>query len=228
MNIRGGKLNISVTGKSDGSEGLESKATMTISGGEVYVYAYDDAINAATAFNVTGGKVYAYAQNNDGIDSNGTMLISSVLVISSGTSAPEGGIDVDSSNNFKINGGVVISCGGSLQSNPSSGSSQRSVAYNGISISKGKKVTILDSSSKPILTFESPRTISNASFFFSCPAIEANGSYTISSDGTLSGYTESWNGWYDGGTWSGGTQLTSFTSSSVITTIGSSNIGGPG
>lgn len=228
VTISGGKLNISVTGKSDGSEGLESKATMTISGGEVYVYAYDDGINAAKAFNMTGGKVYAYAQNNDGIDSNGTMTLSGGLVIASGAGSIEGGIDVDNSNNFKINGGIVISCGGSLQSNPSSGSAQRCVAYNGISISKGKKAAVLDSSSNPILTFEFPRSMSNASFFFSCPAIEANGSYTISSDGTLSGYTDNWNGWYDGGTWSGGTQLTSFTSSSVITTIGSSNIGGPG
>lgn len=227
ITISDGKLNISVTGKSDGSEGLESKGTMSISGGEVYVYAYDDAINAAKALNVTGGKVYAYASNNDGIDSNGTLIVSGGLVIASGTSAPEGGIDVDNSNNFKINGGIVISAGGSLQSIPSSGSSQRCVAYNGISVSKGKKIAVLDSSSKPILTFELPRTISNASFFFSCPNMVANGTYTISSGGTLSSCTDSWNGWYDGGTWSGGTQLTSFTSSNMITTIGSSN-NGPG
>lgn len=226
VTVSGGKLNIAVTGKSDGSEGLESKATMTISGGEVYVYAYDDAINAAKAFNVTGGKVYAYAQNNDGIDSNGTMLISGGLVIASGTGSPEGGIDVDNSNNFKINGGTVISCGGSLQSNPSSSSTQRCVAYNGISISKGKKVAVLDSSSKPILTFEFPRTMNSASFFFSCPDITSNGSYIISSEGTLISYTDSWNGWYDGGTWSGGSQLASFTSSSVVTSIGSSSGGG--
>ncbi len=228
ITISGGKLNISVTGKSDGSEGLESKGTMNITGGEVYVYAYDDAINAAKAFNVTGGKVYAYASNNDGIDSNGSLLVSGGLVIASGTSAPEGGIDVDNSNNFKVNGGVIISTGGSLQSNPSSSSSQRCVVYNGASVSKGKKVTVLDSSSKPILTFEFPRTMSNASLFFSCPDIVAKETYTISSGGTLSSYTDSWNGWYDGGTWSGGTQLTSFTSSSVITTIGSSNNGSGG
>lgn len=228
VSISGGKLNISVTGRSDGSEGLESKATMTVSGGEVFVYAYDDAINAASAFNVTGGKVYAYSSNNDGIDSNGSMLLSGGLVISSGTSSPDGGIDVDNSSRFRIDGGIVISSGGSLQSNPSSSSSQRCVAYNGISISKGKIVTILDVSSKPILSFEFPRTMNNASFFFSCPDLKANTTYTILSDGTLSDYTESWNGWFSGGTWSGGTQLTSFTSSSVITTIGSSYGGGPG
>lgn len=227
VTVSGGKLNISVTGKSDGSEGLESKATMTVSGGEFFVYAYDDAINAASVLNITGGKVYAYASNNDGIDSNGTLLISGGLVIASGTSSPEGGIDVDNTSRFKIDGGIVISSGGSLQSNPSSASAQRCVAYNGITISKGQKVAVLDASSKTVLTFEFPRTMSNASFFFSCPDITANASYTISSDGALSGYTESWNGWYNGGTWSGGTQLTSFTSSAVVTSIGSSS-GGPG
>ena len=99
ITISGGKLNISVTGASDGSEGLES-----ISGGEIYSYAYDDAINAASAINITGGKVYAYASNNDGIDSNGSLVISGGLVIGVGTSAPESGIDCDDSNSFKING----------------------------------------------------------------------------------------------------------------------------
>lgn len=223
VTISGGKLNISVTGKSDGSEGMESKAAMNISAGEVYVYAYDDAINAATAFNVTGGRVYAYACNNDGIDSNGSLLVSGGVVISSGASAPEGGIDVDNSNNFKVNGGIVLSAGGSLQSNPSSNSSQRCVVYNGISVSKGKKVAVLDSSSETILTFEFPRTMNNASYLFSCPDMEANASYTIFSGGTLSSCTDNWNGWYDGGTWSGGTQLESFTSNGVVTTIGNSS-----
>lgn len=226
--VSGGKLNISVTGKSDGSEGLESKATMTISGGEVYVYAYDDAINAASAFQVTGGKVCAYSGNNDGIDSNGSLVVSGGLVIATGTSAPEGGLDVDNSNNFKINGGMVISAGGTLQSNPSSSSTQRCVAYNGLSVSKGKKVAVLDSSSKPILTFEFPRTMSGGSFFFSSPGLTANSTYTISSNGTLSGYTDHWNGWYENGSWSGGSQVGSLTSSSIVTSVGSSGTGGMG
>ena len=111
ITISGGKLNISVTGVSDGSEGLESKATLAVTGGEVYVYAYDDAINAASAINISGGKVYAYASNNDGIDSNGSLVISGGLVIGVGTSAPEGGIDCDNSNSFRIDGGTVIGMG---------------------------------------------------------------------------------------------------------------------
>jgi hypothetical protein len=226
VNISGGTLNISVTGKSDGSEGLESKKIMTISGGETYVYAYDDAINASSALNISGGKVFAYALNNDGIDSNGTLTISGGVVIANGTSSPECGIDVDNSSGFKINGGTVIAiAGGSLQSKPSSSSSQCSVEYGGISVSKGTKVAVLDSSSKPVLTFEMPRSLSG-SFFFSSPSLKSGSSYTITTGGTLSGSTDNWHGWYDGGTWTGGTSVQSFTISSTITSLGTSTSGG--
>ena len=228
ITVSGGKLNISVTGVSDGSEGLESKTTLTATGGEVYSYAYDDAINASSAINISGGKVFAYASNNDGIDSNGSLTISGGLVIGVGTSAPESGIDCDNSNSFKINGGTVIGMGGTLQSNPSTSSTQRSVVYNGVSATKGAKICVLNSSGTPILTFESPRTMSGAAFFFSTPDITSGASYTVSSGGTLSDYTDSWNGWYGGGTWSGGSQVGTFTSSSIVTTVGSSGFGGGG
>ena len=227
ITVTEGKLNISVTGKSDGSEGLESKKTLTVSGGEVYSYAYDDAINAS-AIDISGGKVYAYASNNDGIDSNGSLVISGGLVIGAGTSSPESGIDCDNSNNFRINGGTVIGMGGSMLANPSSYSTQRSVVYNGVSAAKGAKICVLNSSGTPILTFELPRTMNGAAFFFSTPDIASGASYTVSSGGTLSGYTDSWNGWYGGGTWSGGSQVGTFTSNSVVTTVGSGGIGGGG
>lgn len=207
ITISGGKLNISVTGVSDGSEGLESKSTLAISDGEVYVYAYDDAINAASAINISGGKVYAYASNNDGIDSNGSLVISGGLVIGVGTSAPESGIDCDNSNSFRIDGGTVIGMGGTLQSSPSSSSKQRSVVYNGVSATKNAKICVLDNEGTPVLTFAFPRTMSGASFFFSTPDIASGASYTVSSGGTLGDYTDSWNGWYGGGTWSGGSQV---------------------
>lgn len=228
ITISGGKLNISVTGVSDGSEGLESKATLTVSGGEVYSYAYDDAINAASAINISGGKVYAYASNNDGIDSNGSLVISGGLVIGVGTSAPESGIDCDNSNSFRIDGGTVIGMGGTMQSNPSSSSAQRSVVYNGVAATKGAKICVLDSEGTPVLTFAFPRTMSGAAFFFSTPDIASGASYTVSSGGTLGEHKDSWNGWYAGGTWSGGSQVGTFTSSSVVTTVGNGNTPGGG
>ena len=228
ITLTGGKLNIAATGKSEGTEGLESGANLSVSNGEMYVYAYDDAINVTSAINITGGKVCAYSSNNDGIDANGTFTVSGGVLLCTGTSAPEGGIDVDSSSKFVIKGGTVVSYGGALQSTPSTSSTQCSVLYNGLTVSKGDKVCVLNSSDKPILTFDVPRSMNGATFFFSTADVVKGSAYTLCSGGTLSGYTSSWNGWYAGGTWSGGTDVTAFTPSSVVTSLGSSSQMGGG
>jgi hypothetical protein len=230
VTITDGVLNIAVTGQSDGSEGLESKATMTISGGQTYVYAYDDAINASKAINITGGKVFAYALNNDGIDSNGTLTISGGVVIATGASSPECGIDVDNGTNFRINGGTVIAlAGGSLQNRPSTSSSQCSVEYNGFTLAQGSKVSVLDSSSTPLFTLEMPKGLNSGSLFFSHPQLQNGSSYTISTGGSVQSYTDAWSGWYEGGTWADGTAVQSFTISGTVTSLGqSSGMGGGG
>ena len=46
--------------------------------------------------------------------------------------------------------------------------------------------------------------------------------YTVCSGGTISGYSDSWNGWYEGGTIAGATQLKSFTVNSMVTSVGTS------
>lgn len=224
ITVNSGELNISVTGKSEGSEGLESKSAITINGGDIYIHAYDDAMNGATNVTIKGGKVYCYAENNDAIDSNGKLNLEGGLVIGSGSREPEEGFDCDISSNFTVKGGILIGTGGRSVS-PSSASTQRTVIYNGISATKDTKICIRNSSGTAILTYELPRTMSSMSLFFSSPDLQA-GSYTVYSGGTLTNPEESWNGWYSGGNWSGGTQLGTFTSNSMITTVGSS--GGPG
>lgn len=225
--ISGGLTRVNVTGKSEGSEGMESKASITINGGEVICEAYDDGVNAAKAITMNDGRLYAYASNNDGIDSNGTMTINGGLVIGVGGNAPEAGIDIDNSNNFKVYGGVAIGYGASLQSTPSTSSTQCSVAYGGVSGTQGKMISLLDASAQPIVTFEFPRTISSATLFITSPEIVKGSTYSFSGSGTLTNYTDTWQGWYQSGTWFSGSSLTTFTPSSVVTTIGSVG-GGPG
>lgn len=225
--INGGTTRVNVTGKSEGSEGMESKSSITINDGEVICVAYDDGVNATEAITVNGGRLYAYASNNDGIDSNGTMTINGGLVIGVGGNAPEAGIDIDQSNNFKVYGGVAIGYGAALQSTPSTSSTQCSVAYGGVSGTQGNMVSLLDAAFKPIVTFEYPRTISNATLFITSPDITKGASYTFATSGDITDYTDTWQGWYKYGVWSSGTTLTTFTPSSVVTTIGSVG-GGPG
>lgn len=232
ITIDGGRLNISVSGASEASEGMESKAELTVNDGELFVYAYDDAINAAEGITVNGGRIYAYSSNNDGIDSNGYLHLNGGLVIASGGSGPEESFDCDNGSKFLINGGTLIGTAGNCMNAPSSSSRQRVVIYGGLSLSKDDKIAILDSSGKPLAAYDIPRSMSKMVLFFSSPEIVSGGSYTIRKGGTLLNPDEHWNGWYDGGSWTGGSQIGSFTSNNVITTVGVSGSGpgggGPG
>ena len=227
ITINGGYINISVTGASEGSEGLESKNILTFNGGETIINAYDDAINAAKSIVMNGGKVYARATNNDGIDSNGAITLYGGLFIGIGSREPEGGIDVDNSTSFIIHGGVAIGLGGTMMGTPATSSTQNSVVYGGLAASTGDKIAVLDSSNNTLLAFEIPYALSNSTLFFTTPDITKGATYTIMSGGSISGYSDTWQGYYSNGAWSGGTSLTTFTPSSVVTTIGNVG-GGPG
>ena len=233
ITINGGVLNIQVTGRSDGSEGLESKSKITVNGGEVFVYAYDDAINVGgdspVGLEINGGKIFAFADNNDGIDSNGKLWVNGGLVIASGSGAPEEGLDCDNSQNFIVTGGTLIGTGGAAISTSSS-STQRSVIYNGVQAKTGELFVITDAEGSPVLKYELPRTINGMSLFFSSPDIKSGKTYTVYSGGSLSGNTVNWNGWFEDGSYTAGTELGTFTSNSLTTTVGQSNGpgGGPG
>ena len=226
--INGGKIDINVTGQSEGAEGMESKSTITFNGGETIVKSYDDGINATSDITINAGRIYTYGTNNDGMDSNGSITISGGLVIGVGSNAPETGVDVDNSSKWKINGGTMIGFGGSMMASPSTASAQCMLVYNGLSATAGEVVTLLDSSNNVIVSFEYPLTKNGATLLLSCPKIVKNSTYKVWQGGTISNPSEEWLYWSIDGTISGGSELNSFTPSSIITTIGSSSGGGPG
>ncbi|MBR0170828.1 MAG: carbohydrate-binding domain-containing protein [Bacteroidales bacterium] len=112
MVISGGKIKVTTSGYN--GEGIESKNYLNISGGEIYVNAYDDGINSAQDMTITGGYVYSHSNNNDGIDANGNIYLNGGLVYAIGSRSPELGIDANSEGGKKvfINGGTVIAVGG--------------------------------------------------------------------------------------------------------------------
>lgn len=226
--INGGVIDINVTGASEGSEGMESKSTITFNGGEIMVKSYDDGINAKSDITINGGKIYTYGTNNDGMDSNGTLNMKGGLVIGVGSNAPETGVDVDVSSNWKISGGTMIGFGGSMMASPSTASSQCMLVYNGLSATQGEIFTLLDSSDNVIVSFEYPLTKSGATILLSCPEIVKNSTFKVYQGGTISSPSDEWMYWSIDGTLSGGTQLNTFTPTSTITTVGSSSGGGPG
>ena len=216
LTINGGDIRIK-TSRSE-AEGIESKKELTINDGYIIVEAYDDCINAATSIVINGGDIYCYSTANDGVDSNGTLTITGGIVIAIGTSSPEEGFDCVQ-NTFKITGGTLIGIGGSTSTPTSNVCTQPSLIYGG----SGTQNTLFHISAADgtdILTFNIPRTLQQMTLLFSSPALKSGSGYTIHTGGTVAGGTDFY-GLYSGATYSGGTQAATFTTSSMVTTIGS-------
>ncbi|MBP5677815.1 MAG: carbohydrate-binding domain-containing protein [Bacteroidales bacterium] len=112
MVISGGKVKVTTSGYN--GEGIESKNYLNITGGEIYINAYDDGINSAQDMTSTDGYIYSHSNNNDGIDANGNIYLNGGLVYAIGSRSPELGIDANSEGGKKVyvNGGVIIAVGG--------------------------------------------------------------------------------------------------------------------
>ncbi|MBQ6269779.1 MAG: carbohydrate-binding domain-containing protein [Bacteroidetes bacterium] len=112
MFISGGYIKVTTGGRN--GEGIESKNMLEISGGEIFVNAYDDAINSAQDLTISGGYVYAHSTNNDGTDANGNSYVNGGLVYAIGARSPEVALDANTEEGKRlyINGGILIAVGG--------------------------------------------------------------------------------------------------------------------
>ncbi len=178
LTISGGTVYVRANGGS-GSEGIETKSKLYISGGTTKVYAYDDGINSSSDMYISGGEIFSFGLNNDGLDSNGNMYISGGTTIAYGTSSPETGIDVNSESNkvLYITGGIVVGIGGTINSPSSTSNSQPIVTYSG-KISSGSSVS-LKSGDSTLLNFEMARDYSSATFMLSAPGMTSGSSYSL-------------------------------------------------
>ncbi|MBQ9363014.1 MAG: carbohydrate-binding domain-containing protein [Bacteroidaceae bacterium] len=216
--ITGGDIAVRCTG-GEGSEGIESKAAMVISGGTVQTSCYDDCINAKSSLSISGGKVYAYSSNNDGIDSNGSLSISNGVVVASGTNTPEEGIDCDQ-NNFSITGGSIIGVGGASSTPTANSCTQPSVIYGG-SGTQGTLITLVDGNGVHVLSYTVPRTYSQMTMLVSSPLLSTGNTYYLYTGATLTGTTAFHGLQTEGSLSAAGSSLGSTTLSSMVTTLGS-------
>ncbi len=110
--ISGGSITVTTSGTN--AEGIESKNTLRITGGEITVNAYDDAINSGQDMTISGGRIYARSSSNDGIDSNGNCYIEGGLVYAIGSRSPEVAIDANTEEQKKlyVSGGTLVAIGG--------------------------------------------------------------------------------------------------------------------
>lgn len=194
-------------------EGIES-AKVEISGGTIEIQSYEDGINAADGtqnmFNgsngnchiiISGGyiSVNCIGREGDGIDSNGTILISGgELYIAGSSGSADAALDAD--GGILIDGGYVFATGSlGMVETPASNSSQYCVSFAASqSLSSGTTLYLCDGNGDVIMYFMVPRDCQ--SVIISCPEFENGSTYSI---------------------YGGDSLLTSFTISSTITVIGS-------
>ena len=240
LEINGGELRITKS-----YEGIES-AVITINDGIISVTASDDGTNAAggvdgsgmgggmNEFNsnmnyytyINGGYIYVNA-GGDGIDSNGPIDMSGGTVIVNGPTNNGNG-PLDYTGNFTLTGGYLLAVGSSgMAQAPSTTSTQYSVMQNYQSTqSAGTMVHIETQSGEELLSFVPAKDYQ--SVVFSSAELQNGQTIVIYSGGSSSGAVL--DGLYTGGEYSGGTQVTSLTISSIVTGAGAAGgfHGGPG
>ena len=186
ITVNAGDITVRCIGKCEGSEGIESKKSLTVNGGKIDVMAYDDAMNAATLVKFTGGETFCLSTHNDGIDSNGDIKIVGGKVTSIAANM-EAAMDNDNpgvNSTFTIDGGEIIGIGGTVYS-PSSTSTQYTIVYNGCPLSTTQELAVKDESGTKILAVTSPQGSQSAGVLLSSSKFVKGGKYTISIGDTV-------------------------------------------
>lgn len=190
LNITDGYINVLTS-----YEGLEA-ITINISGGQSFVYAADDGINACTGdgtstplINITGGyvDVTTGSGDTDGIDSNGNYTQSGGMVLVKGGSSSgqvSGSIDVD--GNITITGGTCVTLGGICETPVNS---VNAYVFSSVSFNAGS-YSVKDSSGNEIISFTLNNSYSNG--WICTSALTTNTEYTLYCDGSsLTNWTQS-------------------------------------
>lgn len=190
LNITDGYINVLTS-----YEGLEA-ITINISGGQSFIYAADDGINACTGdgsstplINITGGyiDVTTGSGDTDAIDSNGSYTQSGGMVLVKGGSSSgqvSGSIDVD--GNITITGGTCVALGGICETPVNS---VNAYVFSSVSFNAGS-YSVKDSSGNEIISFTLNNSYSNG--WICTSALTTNTEYTLYCDGSsLTNWTQS-------------------------------------
>ncbi len=176
-------------------EGIEG-AYVKINGGEMNIVSTDDGINSASDDTtikeyiiITNGKISVNA-NGDGLDSNGSILITGGTIIVHGpTSGGDGALDAETG--IIVQGGNLIAYSSlGMVETPSSNSTQYvlSIGQNS-QITSGTTVTLKDADSNELLTFTTQKNC--GSIIISSPDIAKGSTYTLEIGQTTYNFTVS-------------------------------------
>jgi len=176
LTITDGDIMVRTSGHN--AEGIESKGTLTISGGDVLVSAYDDAINSSGDLTISDGYVLCVGTNNDGIDTNGNFYIKGGTLIAMGASGAEAGIDIDEQHKIYITGGNIFGMGGRFDG--TLGSTTQGIVTTTGSVQANSTVTISSGSTSLASFSMPPYSYNNGTIIVSAPGMTSGSSYTLS------------------------------------------------
>ena len=207
----------------DGAEGLESKTSIDVRGGNHYFKCYDDCINSSGSITFNGGVTVCYSNGNDAIDSNygrsGAITIGNGVVFAYTTKgSPEEGFDCDNNSYIKISGtGIGISAGGAQgggsSSSSISGAAQGYAFYtSNVSYSSGRYYTLSDGSGNNLVTYSFPASINSTLSLITATGMKSGSTYYVKYSTTApTDAKTAFNGIYLGSSASGTNSVFSFT-----------------
>jgi hypothetical protein len=176
LEITGGDIMVRTSGYN--GEGIESKGTLSVSGGSVMVSAYDDAMNSSGDLTISGGTVVVVGTNNDGIDANGDMYLKGGTLIAMGAGGAEAGIDINEQKKLYISGTKIFGIGGRVDG--SLGSTTQGIVTTTGSVSANSTVTISNGSNTLASFTIPPYSYNNGTILVSAPGMQSGSSYTLS------------------------------------------------
>ena len=171
--------------------------------------------NIAT-ITINGGNIYVSARG-DGVDANGSIYMNGgKLIINGPTDNGNSALDYD--KEFKITGGILVASGSSgMALNTSNSSTQNSIMINFTeSINESELISIFDSNDNEIFTYSSSKKYQN--IVISTPDLKKGETYTIYEGGSTNSIEN--NGLYETGLYTGGSKYEEFTIGNTVNSIG--------
>ncbi len=159
-------------------ESIEA-ANVTIEGGDINMTSSDDGFNVNSSsgiLTINGGEIYLNV-GGDGVDSNGSVMMSGGTVYIDGpTNNGNGAIDYNSS--FEITGGTIIAAGSSSMAEvPDSGTQPSILMYYSSSQAAETTITLKDSSGNIIAAYTPTKLYESVAI--STPKLSTGSTYTL-------------------------------------------------